>query len=145
MPVKIGELARLAGCQPVTIRYYEKEGLLKASERTASNYRLYEEDDIEKLRFIRHCRQHGISIAEIRDLLAFNANPKVNCDWIDTLIAKHIAEVEARMADLAHLKKHLESLRQKCSGGKKGDCGIMEELKHCQSCPYCQKLKSQDV
>ena len=58
MKVKIGELAKMTGCQVVTIRYYEKEGLLKRPERTERNYRLYGDEDIARLRFIRHCRQH---------------------------------------------------------------------------------------
>lgn len=62
MKVKIGELAKMTGCQVVTIRYYEKEGLLKRPERTERNYRLYGEEDMARLRFIRHCRQHGMSL-----------------------------------------------------------------------------------
>ena len=65
MKVKIGELAKMTGCQVVTIRYYEKEGLLKRPERTERNYRLYGEEDMARLRFIRHCRQHGMSLDEI--------------------------------------------------------------------------------
>ncbi|WP_300882315.1 MerR family transcriptional regulator, partial [uncultured Desulfovibrio sp.] len=72
MKVKIGELAKMTGCEVVTIRYYEKEGLLKKPERTEGNYRIYEDDDIARLRFIRHCRQHGMSLSEIRALLAFS-------------------------------------------------------------------------
>lgn len=141
MKVKIGELARLTGCKTVTIRYYEKEGLLKASERSEGNYRLYDDEDIERLRFIRHCRQHGISLAEIRDLLAFNDKPTVNCDWINTLVDKHIADVDQQIKDLQHLKGHLEALRHKCSGGKKGECGILENLKHCEECLYCRQFR----
>lgn len=139
MKVKIGELSKLTGCKTVTIRYYEKEGLLKSSERTEGNYRLYDDDDIERLRFIRHCRQHGISLAEIRDLLAFRDRPTANCDWINSLIDKHIAEVEKQIKDLEHLRWHLENLRHKCSGGKKGECGILENLSHCEECQYCRQ------
>ncbi len=141
MTVKIGELAKMTGCEVVTIRYYEKEGLLKAPERTEGNYRIYDDDDIARLRFIRHCRQHGMSLSEIRDLLAFSDNPTVSCDWINTLIKQHISNVEKQINDLLHLKNHLESLYHKCNGGKKRECGILKSLIDGENCIYCQKIK----
>ena len=68
--MRIGEVAKISRCPAVTIRYYEKEGLLKRPERTERNYRLYGEEDMARLRFIRHCRQHGMSLDEIRTLPA---------------------------------------------------------------------------
>lgn len=140
MKYKIGELARQANCQVVTIRYYEREGLLKPPERTEGNYRLYGEDELERLRFIRHCREHGLNLREIRRLLEFSDNPDGSCDWIGALIQKHIAEVDRQIEDLRHLKRHLESLHVKCSGDKKGECGIIENLKICGDCPHCLKM-----
>lgn len=137
--MKIGELAKLTGCQVVTIRFYEKEGLLKKPERTEKNYRLYGDEDVERLGFIRHCRQHGLSLSEIRELLDFSDNPQINCDWIGGLIRGHIEDVERQIRDLEHLKQHLENLYQKCSGGKKGECGILENLRHCRDCEYCRQ------
>ena len=128
MKVKIGELAKMTGCEVVTIRYYEQEGLLKEPERTEGNYRVYGEDAQERLRFIRHCRQHGMKLSEIRELLAFSDNPTVSCDWVNNLIKQHIESVEKQINDLTHLKKHLESLYHKCDGGKKSDCGIIKSL-----------------
>ena len=141
MKVKIGELAKMTGCEVVTIRYYEKEGLLKEPERTEGNYRVYGEDAQERLRFIRHCRQHGMKLSEIRDLLAFSDNPTVSCDWVNNLIKQHIESVEKQINDLTHLKKHLESLYHKCDGGKKSDCGIIKSLIDGENCIYCQKNK----
>ncbi len=141
MNVRIGELAKLTGCQVVTIRYYEKEGLLRQPERTESNYRLYTDKDIEHLRFIRHCREHGMTLAEIRELLAFKDHPTVNCDWIHSLIERHIANVDQQIASLTHLKKHLQSLLHKCSGGKRSECSILVSLNQGESCPYCENLR----
>lgn len=143
MKVKIGELAKMTGCEVVTIRYYEKEGLLKAPERTEGNYRLYGEDDIARLRFIRHCRQHGMSLSEIRTLLAFSDNPTISCDWINALVQKHITDVERQINDLQHLKNHLETLYHECDGGKKKECGILKSLLDGGRCPYCQENKCQ--
>lgn len=143
MKVKIGELAKMTGCEVVTIRYYEQEGLLKEPERTEGNYRVYGEDAQERLRFIRHCRQHGMKLSEIRELLAFSDNPTVSCDWVNNLIKQHIESVEKQINDLTHLKKHLESLYHKCDGGKKSDCGIIKSLIDGENCIYCQKNKCQ--
>ena len=142
MKVKIGELSKMTGCEVVTIRYYEKEGLLKRPERTEGNYRIYEDDDIARLRLIRHCRQHGMSLAEIRALLAFSDNPTSSCDWINTLIQQHIEDVERQIENLLHLKRHLENLSHQCDGGKKKDCGILKSLINGEPCKYCQKRES---
>ena len=138
MSLKIGELAKVTGCQVVTIRYYEKEGLLHRPERTSANYRLYEEEDAERLRFIRRCRLHGMNLAEIRDLLAFKDNPTVSCAWINDLVERHIADVEAQIASLEHLKTHLEALRRTCNGHQTHGCGIIDSLDHGTPCPYCE-------
>lgn len=135
MRMKIGELAKMARCQVVTIRYYEKEGLLAKPERTGSNYRLYGEKDLERLRFIRHCRRHGIKLAEIRRLLTFKDNPGTSCDWINSLVEKQIADVTGQLESLTRLKEELEQLAHRCSGGNKAKCGILESLENC--CPHC--------
>lgn len=142
MKYKIGELAKITGCQAVTIRYYEKEGLLNASERSEGNYRLYGDEDMQRLRFIRNCRQHGISLAEIRDLLKFDDGSSANCAWIGKLIQKHIVSVENKIKNLEHLKTHLEALYEKCAGN--GKCGILESLKSCNECEYCRRANDRE-
>ena len=139
MSLKIGELAKLSGCQVVTIRYYEKEDLLPPPERTDSNYRLYDENDVERLHFIRRCRLHGMTLAEIRDLLAFKDHPTVSCAWINDLIDKHIADVEKQIASLQHLKTHLEALRRTCAGDHTQGCGIIDSLDHGSPCACCEE------
>ena len=141
MLVKIGKLAHLTGCKVVTIRYYEKEGLLPEVERSGANYRLYGPADVERLRFIRQCRCHGMRLSEIRDLLAFKDKPTGKCDWINAMVARHLVDVEAQLASLLHLKEHLEDLSRKCSGGKMDGCGILESLNRGEICQRCKSLK----
>lgn len=141
MLVKIGELAKMTDCQVVTIRYYEKEGLLAAPERTESNYRLYDNKDIERLRFIRHCRRHDMKLSEIRELLAFKDDPNKNCDWINTLVERHIASVCDQIESLTHLKQHLEQLLTKCSGQLNHECGIIASLSTESPCPFCEDFR----
>lgn len=142
--MKIGELAKKTGCKVVTIRYYEKEGLLPEPERGHSNYRIYSKDDLERLEFIMHCRRHDMKLDEIKKLLAFKTRPHGDCGWVDELVAAHIQNVDEQIKSLEHLKYHLEKLKHSCSGKHNGGrCGIIQSLsnphgeccKHCSHCP----------
>lgn len=129
MAVKIGELAKLADCQVVTIRYYEKEGLLQDPVRTEGGYRLYREADVERLKFIRHCREHGMSLAEIKTLLGLRDAPDRDCSAVGHLVDKHIEEVDLQIKSLEKLKSQLVHLRGKCPhGGAISTCGIIKGL-----------------
>ena len=140
--MRIGELAKKTGCKVVTIRYYEKEGLLAEPNRTGGNYRSYSGDDLDRLEFIMHCRKHGMKLEEIRNLLAFKDRPRKDCSWIGELISTHITEVEEKIRSLEHLKFHLEELRQRClCGDSGGNCGILRSLdgqaECCSGCERC--------
>ena len=137
--MKIGELAKKAGCKVVTVRFYEKEGLLPEPERGENNYRLYRQQDLERLEFIIYCRGHGMHLDDIRKLLAFRDHPQRDCSWVAELVESHIARVNEQIKSLEHLKLHLEQLRKKCSRGAEGPlCGIISSLGrqdlHCAAC-----------
>ena len=142
--MKIGELANRTGCKVVTIRYYEKEGLLAEPERTDGNYRLYGKEDLERLEFIMHCRKHDMNLGEIRKLLAFRDRPQRDCGWVSELVDAHIENVDEQIRSLEHLKFHLEQLRHQCSGGHTGEtCGIIESLSsHSDCCSMCARCSS---
>ena len=144
MPYKIGELARQAGCQVVTIRYYEKEGLLHEPERSGGNYRLYGEPELERLLFIRHCRKHGMQLSEIRELLAFRDNPSADCGWINSMMDDHIVNISQQIKSLKKLKSQLQQLQKKCSGNHHADCGILQSLNDIRHCPFCEDFRCQD-
>ena len=134
MKRRIGEVSQATGCPAATIRFYEKEGLLGRPARSDGNYRLYGEDDLERLRFIVHCRRHSMTLAEIRDLLAFREHPHQGCGWIGELVERHIASVSEQIAALTTLREELEQLRHACTGHEEGACGIIEHLS--APCPY---------
>ena len=88
MEIRIGDLAKRSGCEVVTIRYYEKEGLLPKPARSGGNFRLYGEAHIERLQFIRHCRSLDMTLSEIRALLGLRDNPwscPCNSGHVDTV------------------------------------------------------------
>ena len=129
MPIKIGALAKHTETTVETIRYYEKEGLLPESARSEGNYRLYNEDHIERLQFIRHCRTLDMTLEEVRILLQFRDRPYEDCGNVNELLDDHIRAVEVRMEELTQLKQHLTILRQKCSNtAPTASCGILRAL-----------------
>jgi Cd(II)/Pb(II)-responsive transcriptional regulator len=127
--MKIGELARAARCTTETVRFYEKEGLLAEAGRTQSNYRHYDASHLERLRFIRNCRALDMTHEEIRGLLRLKDTPAEDCGAVNTLLDDHIGHVDARIAELLHLKQQLGALRQQCQVEQAVDaCGILRGL-----------------
>ena len=132
MEIRIGDLAKRSGCEVVTIRYYEKEGLLPKPARSGGNFRLYGEAHIERLQFIRHCRSLDMTLSEIRALLGLRDNPMQDCGEVNALLDTHIQQVEVRVEALLRLKRHLVDLREKCSGSRSVEaCGILQGLGNC--------------
>lgn len=128
--MKIGELASRSGCQVVTIRYYEKEGLLPEPARSEANYRIYGEAHAQRLAFIRHCRALDMTLEEIRTLLALQEHPERSCLAVNELIDEHLAHVATRIAQLEKLEQSLVELRARCVGGfATSECGILDALK----------------
>lgn len=137
MEIRIGDLAKRSGCEVVTIRYYEKEGLLPKPARSGGNFRLYSDVHIERLQFIRHCRSLDMTLSEIRILLGLRDNPAQDCGDVNTLLDAHIRQTEDRVEALLQLKRHLLSLREKCSGSRRIEaCGILQGLSDCNH-PGC--------
>lgn len=127
--IQIGELAKRTDCEVVTIRYYEKEGLLPEPARSEGNFRLYEEDHVERLLFIRHCRSLDLTLSEVRTLLGLRDDQGQDCGEVLTLVDEHMRQVELRVAALLKLKQQLMELRDKCSGACGiEDCGILQGL-----------------
>jgi Cd(II)/Pb(II)-responsive transcriptional regulator len=127
--MKIGELAKKAGCQVETVRYYEREGLLPAPARSEGNYRLYGSEHLERLVFIRNCRTLDMTLEEIQRLLSLRDIPHESCAGINALVDEHIEHVEARITSLMALRDQLTELRERCRGTREAeDCGILRQL-----------------
>jgi Cd(II)/Pb(II)-responsive transcriptional regulator len=128
--MKIGELAAQAACDTQTVRFYEREGLLEEPKREASGYRNYEEKHLARLNFIRHCRSLGISLPEIKQLLAFAAQPQKSCGQVNDLLDQHISLVDQRIKELHALQAQLVALRGTCTGDGQQACAILESFAH---------------
>lgn len=108
--MRIGELARLTGTPPENIRFYEREGLLPAPERSPNNYRRYGPAHVERLHLIRNYRASGIGLDDVRSLLAWTHGAYPEPELLRQAVRDHLACVEERMAQLTRVKEHLLAL-----------------------------------
>jgi Cu(I)-responsive transcriptional regulator len=128
-PLTIGDLAKSTGTKVVTIRYYERIGLLPPPERTGGNYRAYEPMHLDRLRFIRRSRGLGFTLDQIRELLRLSSQEGKACVEVDRIAAAHLAETEEKIADLTRLAARLRRIISRCEGGGViADCRIIEAL-----------------
>lgn len=109
MRMRIGQLAAQAGLSVDGLRYYEQLGLLAPRERSEAGYRLYDEEALERLRFIRRAQELGLRLQEIREILEIRAGGRPPCRHVRDLLARRLGEVEARLAELERLRDELRS------------------------------------
>ena len=126
--MRIGELARATGTKAETIRYYEREGILPAADRTDSNYRDYSSDHLATLAFVRRARELGFSMAQVRELLALSDHDDKPCEDVDRLVEQQLGDVERKIADLSLLRDELTDMARSCKGERIGDCRIVDSL-----------------
>lgn len=127
--MRIGELAKLTGCQPETIRFYEQKGLLPPPLRSQANYRMYDAAHVERLHFIRRCRSLGMSLDEVQTLLGFQDQPDQPCGGVNDLVDRHIISIDRHIAELQALHAQLSELRQTCDLARPaGQCKILKQL-----------------
>lgn len=126
--MKIGELSRATGTNIETIRYYERIGLLPAPARTDANYRSYGPAHRSRLSFVRHSRDLGFTIGEIRSLLDLADHPDRDCGEADRIATRHLEQVEDKIAQLSLLRDELQRIVGRCRGGLAGDCRVIEAL-----------------
>jgi DNA-binding transcriptional MerR regulator len=108
--MRIGELADDVAITTEAVRYYEKVGLLAAPIRTASGYRDYNHQALERLRFIRTAQTVGFTLGEIGEILELRNNGQTPCDHVRQLIAKHAADLQERINDLQAMQNDLHQL-----------------------------------
>lgn len=130
--MRIGSLAARTGTPVPTIRYYEQIGLLKPAVRQGGGQRRYTLHDVERVTFIRRCRDFDFSIAQVRVLVKLVQDPGSTCMTARDLAAVHLQAVRGKMRELKALARSLESFVRDCEtacGGRSGpDCTVLGEL-----------------
>ena len=122
--ITIGELARAADVPTSTVRYYERQRLLRPSGRSVSNYRLYSQEDLERLRFIRAAQATGFTLGDITKLLR-----PAPCGKVQTLIEERLGQVAARMKELRHVQRVLNASLKTCQEhDTSGRCQVVDDL-----------------
>ena len=124
---QIGQAAHLSGVSAANIRYYQKETLIEPLGTAANGYRMYSDEDVHQLRFIRMLRTLDMSLTEVRSLLGLNLRKKADCQTARDTLDDHIGHVRERLAELAQLEIDLVALRKRCNG-QDASCHLIEAL-----------------
>lgn len=127
-PFSIGDLAMRSGTKVETIRYYEKAGLMPPVARTSGNHRAYTQAHADRLGFIRHSRELGFSLDNIRTLLALADAPDRPCVEVDAIARAHLQGVRERVARLQALEAELVRMVDECQCGRVAECRVIEVL-----------------
>jgi DNA-binding transcriptional MerR regulator len=144
--LKIGALAKLTGTNAPTIRYYEEIGLLPLAARRSGTQRVYADEDVRRLTFIRRCRDFGFSIDQVRVLASLVQDRERPGMEARDLAQGHLLAIRAKLDELRELERAMaafvESCDRSCAGGPGADCTILEELGHAAAATKCCSVPS---
>ena len=126
--MNIGQAAQATGVSAKMIRHYETLALLPAAPRTEAGYRQYGPNDVHALRFIRHSRDLGFSLAEIGELLSLWHNRRRSSKQVKALAQAHMLALEHKAAELLAMKAALAHLVHGCQGNERPECPILDGL-----------------
>ncbi|MGH7014396.1 MAG: MerR family transcriptional regulator [Stellaceae bacterium] len=124
----IGELSRRTGCKIETVRYYEHVGLMPRAPRSAGRYRLYGDDDVRRLAFVRRARELGFTLDDVRTLLTLARQRGGPCVEAREVAAAHLADVRAKIVDLRMMERVLGNAVKRCTTGGEPSCPVIEAL-----------------
>ena len=123
----IGEASKRSGVSVETIRYYEREGIVPKPGRAANGRRLYSDDEISELAFIKRCRDLGFSLPDVRALRSLSESIDRACAEVAGLGERHLADVRSKIADLRKIETALQELVASCERGE-AKCAMLETL-----------------
>ena len=124
----IGRLSKAAGVKVTTIRYYESINLMGVPDRSTSGQRLYDDEAVQRLSFIRHARDLGFPIDAIRDLIDLQHQPGEDCAHVDAIARRQLANVRLKLSQLEALEGELKRMISACEGGTIASCKVLESL-----------------
>ncbi len=126
--LSIGQMSFATGVKIPTIRYYEQMGLIKAPLRSSGNQRRYSKDELDRLSFIKHARDLGLSIEAISELVELSAHPEQPCKNADLIAREHLKSVKEKIKKLKKLEKELKRISTGCKGDNIKDCYVIRAL-----------------
>lgn len=126
--MNIGQASRASGVTTKMIRYYDEIGLVRPASRTDSNYREYDERQVNELRFIKRARSLGFSMDEISLLLSLWRDRARPSREVKAIADKHVADLDARIAEMQAMADTLRHLSHCCAGDERPDCPILADL-----------------
>ena len=129
--LKISELSEQTGLSAHTLRYYEKHGLINASNRSEAGYRFYTDSDVRRVEFVKTARNTGFSLEDIGQLLSIRVDKlSHSCQEVTDITRKKLDEVNAKLIELQSMQQTLQLLLESCCGGPENatHCSIMEAL-----------------
>jgi MerR family copper efflux transcriptional regulator len=125
----IGEVAERAKVHIETLRYYERRGLVASPPRSIANYRLYPEDAVRRVRFIKRAQELGFTLKEIKELLSIRAVPEAGCAEVRSQAEAKIKDIDEKIGSLTAMRRVLTKLVAECLGeGPLTDCPILDTL-----------------
>lgn len=123
----IGQASAASGVSAKMIRHYESIGVIPPADRTFANYRIYSQNDIHTLQFVRRARVLGFSMKQIQTLLGLWQQHRPSRE-VKRLALEHVRELEAKIAEMEAMKRTLQTLADHCHGDNRPDCPILEDL-----------------
>lgn len=128
----IGKVSALAGVSTDTLRYYEKEGLITPASKTAAGYRLYNDEALRRIRFIKHAQHCGFALSDIQELLALKQSDSACCEDVRSLAVEKKLRIVHKLRALQAMSLALDELIRSCDGGEKptDDCPILGALEN---------------
>ncbi|QJD89176.1 Cu(I)-responsive transcriptional regulator [Duganella dendranthematis] len=126
--MNIGQAATATGVSAKMIRYYESIALIPAGKRTDAGYRIYGDNDLHTLRFVKRARLLGFSLEQIRGLLSLWQNKGRASADVKTIAMGHVAELNQRIAELTEMRDTLQTMASCCHGDQRPDCPILQSL-----------------
>lgn len=127
--LNIGQVAKQTGVTVETVRFYEKQGLIEAPQRSDSGYRQYPRETVKRVRFIQHAKEVGFTLKDISELLTLRQEPGTSCADIKIRAARKIEDIDKKIRELQRIREALGRMVMKCRGrGALSECPILEEL-----------------
>jgi DNA-binding transcriptional MerR regulator len=126
--IGIGRLAEVSGVKVPTIRFYEQSGLVQPLRRSEGGQRRYDDSAVQRLRFIRHARDLGFDVEDIRQLLALSDHPALPCDGATKIARHHLELVESKIVRLNAARRELKRMIAECGDRSVADCRILDAI-----------------